>query len=823
MTSRLLQHSLRNRLPRLHLKALSVVIALTAGMPLHSVMAADALTSSTAQNYAIAPGPLGHVLAQFAALSGVPLSFDAALLNNRQSNGLQGSYTVQAGFERLLAGSGYTLLSTGANGYTVAPQINAGDALELGATNVDGQLISQTDTYEGGQVARSARLGVLGNREIKDVPFSVVSYTAQTIADQQARTVGDVLLNDASVRQSAGFGNFSQVFTIRGLPLQTDDISFNGMYGILPRQIITTQALERVELFKGPNAFVNGVSPAGSGIGGSVNLVPKRAMDTPTRSATLDYTGKSQAGGHLDLGQRFGEDNQFGVRVNLAQHEGDTAIDDESKRSSLIAVALDYRGERLRLSADLGYQKERINQGRSVVYPNGTSVPNPPSAKDNYAQDWTWSQLEDTYGMLNGEYDLNDNWTAYAGVGAKHTRENGVYSSLYVSDQAGTARGGFLYPPHDEDNKSAMAGLNGHFNTGPVTHQLNFGLSGVWGEQRSAYEALYQASRYPTNLYNPVQVARPTPPATYFGSDVHDPRIVGKNRMKSVALSDTLGFVDDRILLTLGVRRQSIEVDAWNTASGNRTSNYGETITTPVYGLVLKPWEHVSFYANRIEGLAQGPTAPTGNTVTNPGEVFPPTRSKQTEVGVKGDWDSFGATLGVYRIEQPNSATYTAPGSTLGTFAVDGEQVNKGVELNVFGEPLDGLRLLAGATWMKTELSNTAGGLTDGNRAAGVPRFQFNLGGDWDVPGIRGAALNARLLRTGGEYVNSTNTLSIPAWTRVDLGARYKFKLDERDITLRANLENVANKAYWASASTANSYLTQGEPRTLKVSATVDF
>ncbi len=62
------------------------------------------------------------------------------------------------------------------------------------------------DTYGGGQVARSARLGVLGNRSINDVPFSVVSYTSKTIADQQARTVGDVLLNDASVRQSSGFG-----------------------------------------------------------------------------------------------------------------------------------------------------------------------------------------------------------------------------------------------------------------------------------------------------------------------------------------------------------------------------------------------------------------------------------------------------------------------------------------------------------------------------------------------------------------------------------------------------------------------------------------
>ncbi|MDP0947453.1 Plug domain-containing protein, partial [Klebsiella pneumoniae] len=55
----------------------------------------------------------------------------------------------------------------------------------------------------------------------------------------------------ASVRQSSGFGNFSQVFTIRGLPLNTDDIAFNGLYGVLPRQIITTEALERVELFKG--------------------------------------------------------------------------------------------------------------------------------------------------------------------------------------------------------------------------------------------------------------------------------------------------------------------------------------------------------------------------------------------------------------------------------------------------------------------------------------------------------------------------------------------------------------------------------------------
>ncbi|MFP3526467.1 TonB-dependent receptor plug domain-containing protein, partial [Pantoea sp. SIMBA_072] len=89
------------------------------------------------------------------------------------------------------------------------------------------------------------------------------SYTSQLIEDQQAEDIGDVLLNDPSVRQSFGFGNQSQVFVIRGLPLNGDDVAFNGLYGVLPRQMISTDAVERVELLKGPNAFLNGASPTG--------------------------------------------------------------------------------------------------------------------------------------------------------------------------------------------------------------------------------------------------------------------------------------------------------------------------------------------------------------------------------------------------------------------------------------------------------------------------------------------------------------------------------------------------------------------------------
>lgn len=792
--------------------SLSVALAFTLLVPVSS-QAADSVSESTARNVNIAPGLLSHALAQFAVAVGVPLSFDPAQLGNRQSPGLQGNYSAQAGFAQLLEGSGFELISTGGNGYTVAPRVSADGALELGATNVSALRDDNAETYGGGQVAKVAQVGIFGNQALKDLPFSVTSYTAKTIADQQAQTVGDVLLNDASVRQSSGFGNFSQVFMIRGLPLVSDDISYNGLYGILPRQIVATEALERVDLFKGPNAFVNGVTPSGSGIGGGVNLQPKRANDVPTRSITLEHSSDGQVGGHLDLGQRFGEDNRFGARVNLMQREGDTAVDDEDRRSSLISLGLDYRGDRLRLSADLGYQKQVINQGRSVIYVDSalSKTPKVPHANASYAQSWSYSQLEDTFGMARAEYDLSDNWTAYVSGGAKHTRENGVYSSLTVTNLNGNAKGGMLYSPHDEDNKSLMAGLNGHFNTGPVSHQLNFGLAGIWGQQRSAFETIGAASRYDSNLYDVTDKPRPRP--TSFASDISDPRIVGKNTLRSAAVSDTLGLLDDRVLLTLGVRKQTMNVDGWNTTSGARTSSYEESITTPVYGLVIKPWEHVSFYANRIEGLAKGPTPPT--TAINRDETFAPVRSKQIEAGVRLDMDSYGASLGVYRIEQPSSYTQG------GIFRVDGQQENKGVELNLYGEPLDGLRLLSGATLMKTEIEGSTNGVNDGNRAVGVPRFQFNLGADWDVPGIEGAAVSARMLRTGGQYLNAANTQSIPAWNRFDLGSRYAFKLDDKEITLRANLENVANKAYWASAY--GGYLTQGTPRTLKVSATLDF
>jgi iron complex outermembrane receptor protein len=709
----------------------------------------------------------------------------------------------------------------------------ADPVVELGATDVNAEAVKANsntlpEAFAGGQVARGGKMGVLGNQDNMNVPFVMTSYTSKLIEDQQAEDVGDVLLNDPSVRQSYGFGNQAQVFVIRGLPLNGDDISYNGLYGVLPRQILSTDAIERVEVFKGPNAFINGVSPTGSGLGGGVNLQPKRAGDTPTRRYTQDISSDGRIGEHLDLGQRFGDDNRFGARVNLSQREGETAVDDQDQRTKLFVAGLDYRGDKFRVSSDFGYQKQRVNHLRNTVQlGTATRIPTAPDASHNYGQSWTYTETEDTFGMMRGDWDLNDSWTAYLAGGVKHTRETGVYGTPTLVGNTGTATISGSEIPHNEDNTSFSTGLNGRFQTGLISHQIAIGASTIWTEQENAY-TFYRPTVGNTNIYNANKLAKPTD-GYLTGGDMGDPGVTGKTRNRSLAISDTLGLFDDSLLLTYGVRRQQLRVENYlydgSTSSGranpandgSRSSIYDEAITTPVYGIVYKPTDIISLYANRIEGLAKGPVA-SGTGITNLGEAFPPGRTKQLEAGIKLDMQTFGANLGVFRIERPTDGFVDA---TSRLYVRDGQQVNKGIELSVFGEPIEGLRLMAGGTRMTSELKNTSGGLNDGNHAIGVPTFQLNASADWDIPGLEGAALNARMLRTGGQYADQANNLSLPTWNRFDAGARYKMRVEQKDLTLRVNVENITDKNYWASAN--GGYLTQGEPRLVKFSGTIDF
>lgn len=679
------------------------------------------------------------------------------------------------------------------------------------------------------QVTAEGNLGALGNKLAEDVPFQVRSYNEALILNQQPQTLGQVLENDPTVRTSYGFGNASEQFIIRGFTLGGEDVGLNGLYGIAPRQLVAPELFHSVQVLNGASAFLNGAAPSGSGVGGSVNLQLKRAGNDPLTRATLGYTSDSHFGGSFDVGRRFGENGQFGLRVNGAFRSGDVSIDNEFRRTMVIGAAFDWRRDNMRFTVDVGYQKVEVDQLRhKATLGVGVAVPKPPKPSHNFAQPWTYTEMRDIFGTARFEYDFADNAMFYAAGGARDGREDGIYGGITVNDAlTGDATGTGLYVPRTDNNEAVETGVRVKLGSA-VTQEFNIGANMIWQVNRNAFEFLHNGPDFPgfpTNLYDTQPVSLPT--SSLIGGDLDDPFPISRTRLWSIFASDTIGFWDDRVLVTAGLRLQSIRVKSFNAyTEGLLDAVYDDDAITPVVGIVVKPAKGVSLYANRIEGLQQGPTAPLDDTLINLGEVFAPFKSTQYEVGGKVSFGKVDASLAVFQIEQPSAFAVPVPGDPEGRsrFGVFGEQRNRGIEFTLAAEPTEGLRLIGGMSVIDAELRDTADGANDGNEVVGVPDFTANGNVEWDLPFVPGLTLTGRAVYTGSQKVDVANTLEIGDWVRFDLGARYVFLAAEKPVTLRFTVDNVANERYWASAfDNFSAALLQGAPRTFKASASIDF
>ncbi|AZE73197.1 Ferrichrome-iron receptor [Pseudomonas synxantha] len=708
----------------------------------------------------------------------------------------------------LVAGSANAWAAASGN---AAPVEDGAQSLTLDTTTIDGHYAAPTElpaVLAGGQVARGARLGMLGNKDVMDTPFSVTSYTAKTLADLQTVTVADALERDPSVRSTGQTGGIVDSFFIRGFAIgegNLGELAYDGVYGVAPNYRVFTEYAERVEVLKGPGALMYGLSP-NSGVGGVINIVPKRPLDEDLTRVTGSYASDSQVGGHLDISRRFGEENQFGVRFNGNLQGGDTAVDNQNRDVGIGAIALDYRGERLRLNLDYISQKESFEgASRPFTIAPGVDVPSAPNGRTSLPQKWGWSDTKEQSALLGGEYDLSDSLTVFAHAGGGKSDVKRLSDQVpKILNDAGDTSNTPGYYKFNVDRSTADVGLRGLFTTGPVTHTTTL-MATRYQDELS--RGITPGTDILSNIYHPVDT-----PKQYLNT----PKVlrISESELSGIALTDTLGMLDDRLQLTLGVRRQAIESRNY-TAAGAVSSRYKDNATTPLVGVVIKPWEDVSFYYNYVEGLSKGDIAP--GTAANAGEAFAPYESKQHELGVKYEHGTFMTTLALFQIEKPSGEV-----GADNRFAVQAEQRNRGVELSLYGEVAPGTRLMGGVTFLDAELTDSATAANRGNKPVGVPDIQANLWAEWDTSWLEGFTLTGGAIYTDSQYVNQANTQELGSWTRIDAGARYATKIEGRPTTFRATVQNVFDRQYWSGVASYGAF-SPGYPRTLQMSATVDF
>jgi len=751
-------------------------------------------------------------IARIGAVSGWRIAYTVALPALDAERVVRGQMSVPAAMDMLLQGTNLGYRLTGADSLVLVSNAEAaGSATLLAPVRVEaeGDASALPAAYAGGQVATGARLGLLGNQDVMDVPVSVTSYTADRIADQQATTVADVLRNDPSVRALSSSGGMLDSYLIRGFAINTGnagEVAFNGTYGVAPTYRALSGFAERVEVLKGPSALLSGLAP-NSGVGGVINVVPKRAGDKDLTRVGADYGLGEQAGGNVDVSRRFGVDGQFGLRFNGALHDGDTYVDNQTRQSSLGALALDYRGERFRASLDVIDQREDLNApSREFQVATGFAMPSAPDGSSNVTHAWEWSDAVDQSALLAGEFDLTQDWMLFGSVGGGSTTVDRLFGYPKIVNSAGDTTDSVSAMRFGTERVTVDAGLRGTFETGAVGHEANLQI----GQYRDSLErgAIYDTTVLRSNIYAPISNA-----AIAVASPASKPK-TSESVLTGVALADTMSFWEDGLLLTLGARHQRIESDNFSTTTGAVTSHYDDSVVTPMAGVVVKPTQKLSVYANYIEGLSKGDIAP--NTASNAGQAMAPYVAEQIETGVKFDLDGFGMTAAAFQITKPY-------GQTVGTvYNADGEQRNRGVELTVFGEITPEIRLLGGVMLMDAELTKTNSAATKGNRPVGVPEAQANLTAEWDTPFVRGMTVSGTITHTSSQYIDTANTQSIPEWTTLDLGLRYKTEVAKTPLTLRATLQNVTGEEYWSGVNSW-SMVTLGAPRTALFSVTADF
>lgn len=655
--------------------------------------------------------------------------------------------------------------------------------------------------YSEGRVSTGGRLGVMGKVDAYEAPFNLFRFNKQALEEEQVDSISDIASMDAGVQTYMGYGNFSEQFQIRGFNLHGEDVAYGGMYGVLPRQIVLTDIAESIEIFKGASAFANGVAPGGTGVGGSINIEPKYAGDEDETQVGLSYQNNTYLSAQVDSGRRFGTDDALGVRLSGVFGQGSTAIEDESRSNGSAYLGLDYETDSSHTFFNAGYQQTDIDEGRSTVYIGTglTDIPDAPESNTNYKTDWTYFEAENLFGILRHEQNLTDNWLGYAAIGGNKTSEMGAYSSPTLNSTDGSATVSRLDVAYEAQSMTGQLGLEGQFATGDMLHQLNLGYSGLVRE--FGFGSAGSSANLNTNIYDPAYLAH----LDTDNGPVGTPDLNNKTMAHGVALSDSIDALDGLINATLGLRYQQIK-----TSSGD--NEYDGDALSPVVGVAYHPTDAWTVYGNYVEALQEGETAPSG--ADNAGDNIGLKRSRQFEIGTKVEGQQMGATLSLYQIQQPSAFQ-----NDDGDYGYHGEQRSRGLELSVYGDPIDRLHLLSSFAVTDAVLTETDSGTNEGNQVIGVPQYSLVLGANYDLTARFN--VSSRLIHTGSQYADNANKLELDSWTRLDMGASYDTVVASLPLTVQGNIENVTNADYWASA--AGGYLTQGVPLTAKLSGTLSF
>ncbi len=667
-----------------------------------------------------------------------------------------------------------------------------------------------------GRTQPPVSIGGWGDIPLAKTPLQANVFTSEQLKDSGARRLSDLVTFDPGISDAYNSEGYVDYLTVRGFVI---DNRFNYRRDGLPINAETPIALDnkaRVEILKG----TSGIQAGTSAPGGLVNFVVKRPTDAPLRSASFEWRQAGSLTGALDLSQRFGEDQAFGVRLNAAAAHLDPQLKSAKGERSLFALAADWRvspDTLIEAEIETSHRSQPSQPGFSLL---GNTVPEPGDPRLNLNnQPWSLPVVFNaTTASLRWQQRLSSDWRFIAHAATQQLRTDDRLAFPYgCTDTDGTyyadrycPNGTYdLYDFRSENERRRSDALDlslqGKFQTGPLSHALTMGALNSTVRNRFQQQAYNFVG---TGNVSGTLVTPADPSLTDENTD-RDERSTELYARDAIALTSELtawlGLRHTRLV------RESVRTD------GSSATGYSQSFNTPWLALSFAFAPDQLAYASYGQG-AESEVTPNRPRYNNPGVALSTLKSEQIEIGLKASSERFEWGLAWFDIQRPNFidvGTCDLPNTC--TRQVAGQARHRGAEATAAFHD-GGLTLRAGAQWLHARLDS-------GLEPTNVPARTLRLQAAYGVPQWPGLALQANASRESQRMVLPDNSQSIPGYTRVDAAVRYENKLAAQLWTWRAGVDNLFDKRAWRESpyQFSHVYLYPLAPRTLRVSVQVDL
>lgn len=781
-------------------------------LPFLPVAQAQPAASEQARAYAIPAGNLDQALNRFASESGILLSADAQLTAGKHSPGLNGSYSVNEGLSRLLAGTGLRALNAGGN-YALEVAVDSAGALELGATTVTGTQLGATTEGTGSYTTGSVTVGSKVAKSLREVPHSVSVMTRQRIEDQNLTSLTDVMdrttgVTHSRATQTAGssLGNDSNFYS-RGF--QVNNIQIDGgapmdtvMVGFGSVSQLDMVQFDHVEFLRG----VDGLYSGSGDPGGTINLVRKRALDHNQLTFSTSAGSWDNYRSELDATGSLTESGNVRGRLGAAYQDRKFFYSPGNMKTKILygSMEFDVTPDTL-LTVGGSYQEQDgvSNFAGLPRYADGADLKL--SRKTSLTTDWNHTHETTKQGFLKLQHNFTDDWgiTLDAMRMEMDRDAMGAYTIGAVDPSDNSGHTFWAFPAKTGmDRTGYSAAVKGGFTLFDLQHDVVFGADyqkgNSWTEQFTT-----TANGTPINVFDP---RLPTDTSFYPTKD--DYHITKKRSMFAM----TRLSLTDSLQLSIGGRLSNYSYESNSPFKKPDGSPNGELglreledtgVFTPYAGLtynINENWTAYTSYAETFRPQYQQRTRDNG--------TLAPVESKNYEIGLKGEFfDSrLNTSVAIYRAVQENVAVADGPveynryKGYLCCYINQGETVSQGIDAEVSGELAPGWQLIAGYTYNHSRDKDSS----TSNYRNITPKHLFKLWTTYQLPGrLHDWKVGGGAIAQSSNFVSGTTYAYNPASGRFD-GDEQEFKFIQAGYTIWSGSVDYKIDEHWSATFNAN-------------------